>query len=179
MEPEFHLVLHGLIDALKNFQIVFGAQMLAPGLQQVQVILKGLDLDGPGLRRIRGIDLRGGAVGHVDGIHVVDELHQLFPVHVVGEPAAELCGKVIFSVREGAGTAKAGHNGTGLAANAGLHLAGDNGTATGINIRSLLQNQNLQIGPQVHQLIPRKNAGLSGADDRYIITHNWCLLKTR
>ena len=34
-------------------------------------------------------DLGGGAVLDVDGIHIVDEVHDLFPVHKVGEPAAK------------------------------------------------------------------------------------------
>ena len=41
LKRELQLVLQPLIDVLKDPQVVFGAQVLAPGLEQVQVIAKG------------------------------------------------------------------------------------------------------------------------------------------
>ena len=39
METELHTILHISVDILKNSQVVFGAQMLAARLQQVQIML--------------------------------------------------------------------------------------------------------------------------------------------
>ena len=53
---------------------------------------------------------------------------------------------------------------------------GDNGTTTGIDIRALLQNQDAEIRPQLHQLVACEYAGLSGADNCDVIMHIGCLL---
>ncbi len=61
-EAELHALLGGLVDALEDLQVVLGAQVLAAGLEQVEVVLQGLLLQGAGLGGGGGIDLGGGAV---------------------------------------------------------------------------------------------------------------------
>ena len=164
--------LHMLIDALEDLQIILCTQMLAPCAQQMEIMVQRLHLNGPGLRRLCGENILGRTMLHIDGIDIINEIHQLFAIHIVGEPAAKLGGKVILTIGKRSGTTEAGHNGAGLTADAGLHLSGDNGTLTGINICSLLQNQHTQLGAQLHKLISSKYAGLAGANDRYIIMHD-------
>ena len=170
VEAVFHMLLHGLIDALKDLQVVLGAQVLAAGLEEMEVMLQGALLQRPGLGGGGGKDLGGGAVLDIDGIHIVDEVHDLFPVHEVGEPAAESGGKVILAVGEGARAAKTAHGIADLAVNALLYLARHNGTAAGVDIGALIQGDHLERGMAAHQLVPGEDPGLAAADDGYIVS---------
>ena len=76
-EPELDALAHVLIDALEDFEVVLGAQVLAPGLEQVEVILQRLPLQCLGGGGVGGEHLVGGPVLHVDGVHIVDKLHDL------------------------------------------------------------------------------------------------------
>ena len=150
VEPELQLVLQPLIDVLEDAQIVLCAQVLAPGLEQMQVIGQRPALQGPGLGGGGGEALGGGAVGHVDGVHIVDQLHHLPGVHEVGEPAAELGGEVELSVREGPGPAEAAHGVAHRAVDALLHLARHDGAAAAVDVAPLLQDHHLQLRISAH-----------------------------
>ena len=168
-EPELDALAHLLIDALENFEVVLGAQVLAPGLEQMEVILQCLLLQGLGGGGLGGEHLVGGPVPHVDGVHVVDELHDLPLGHEVGEPAAEGGGEIVLAVGEGARPAEAAHGVTHLAVDALLHLARHDGAAPGIDVGPLIQGDHLEARVAVHQLIAREDAGLAAADDGNVI----------
>ena len=169
VEAELQHVLESLIDILEDAQVVLGAQVLAPGLKQVQVIAQGLSGQSLGLVALGGENLGGGPVGDVDGVHVVDEVHDHLGVHKVGEPAAELGGKVELSVGESACAAKAAHGVAYGTVDAFADLARHNGAAAVVDIPALVQGQHLQVGTAVGQLVGGKDARLAAAQDHYVI----------
>ena len=65
------LVLQVLIDVGQNAQVVLGAQMLALGLQQVQVVLQRLFLQRLRLGGGGGEALGGRAEADVHAVHIV------------------------------------------------------------------------------------------------------------
>ena len=168
-EAELHPLLGGLIDALEDLQVVLRAQVLAAGLEQVEVVLQGLLLQGPGLGGGGGVDLGGGAVLDVDGVHVVDEVHDLLGVHKVGEPAAEGGGEVVLAVREGARAAEAAHGVADFAVDALLHLARHDGAAAAVDVGALVQCHYLEAGVPEHQLVAGENARLAAAQNGNVI----------
>ncbi len=169
VEMELHTLAALLIDALQDLQVVLGTQVLTPGLEQMKVVLQGPLLQGTGRRGIGGEHFVGGSVLHVDGVHIVDEAHDLFLGHEVGEPAAERGGEVIFAVGKGAGAAKTAHGAAHLAVDALLHLARHNGAAAGIDIGPLIQGHHLEAGVAVHQLVPGENTGFAAAQNGNVI----------
>ena len=169
VEAELQLVLQPLIDVLKDPQVVFGAQVLAPGLEQVQVIAKGPAGQSFGLCGLGGKDLLRGAVGHVDGVHIVNELHHLARLHKVGEPPAELGGEVELSVGERARPAKAAHGVAHRAVDALPHLARHDGAAAVVDVPPLVQGQHLQLRAVAGQLVGGEDPGLTAAQDDNVI----------
>ena len=169
VEAELQLVPQTLVDVGEDAQVVLGAQVLAPGLEQVQVVGQGPALQGLGLGRGGGEALGGGPVGHVDGVHIVDEVHHFLGLDKVGEPAAELGGKVELAVGKGTRAAKAAHGMAHGAVDALLHLARHDGAAAVIDILTLVQGQDLQTGVQVGQLVGGEDTGLAAAQDDNII----------
>ena len=170
VEPELDALLQVLIDVLEDHQVLLGAQVLAPGLEQVEVELQGLLLQSLGLRGGGGEHLGGGAVGHIDGVHILDEVHDLLGIHEVGEPAAEGGGKVEFAVGEGAGAAEAAHGVADLALDAVLHLPRHDGAAPAVDVPALLQDHHLQSGVLFHQLVACVDTGLSTANDGNVVS---------
>ena len=128
-------------------------------------ILQSLGLRGGG-----GVHLGGSPMGHIDGIHILNELHDLLGIHEIGEPAAERGGEVEFAVGEGAGAPKAAHGVTDLTLDAVLHLSRYNGTAPAVNIPALLQDHHPQPGIAFHQFITRVDTGLSTANDGNVVS---------
>ena len=165
MEPVLNLIFQILINIRENLQVSLGAQVFTLSLEQVQVVLQRLDLQRPGLRDGGGKALCGGAVGHVDAVHIFDQLHHLFRLHVLGEPAAKLGGEVELAVGKGAGAAEAAHGVAGLAVDAALNLSRHDGTLAGVDIRALLQHDDVQLRMPQLQLIAGKNARFAAADD--------------
>ena len=169
VEAELQLVLQALVNILQDAQVVLGAQVLAAGLKQVQVVAQGLPSQGLGLRGLGGEALGGGAVEHVDGVYVLDELHHCAWVHKVGEPAAELGGKVELPVGEGARPAEAAHGVAHGTVDALLHLARHNGAAAVVDVLSLVQGQHLQARAAVGQLVGGKDARLAAAQNDDVV----------
>ena len=169
VEAELQHVLESLIDVLEDAQVVLGAQVLATGLEQVQIVAQCLPGQSLGLVALGGEDLGGGPVGDVDGVHVVDEVHDHLGVHKVGEPAAELGGKVELSVGEGACAAKAAHGVAYGTVDALADLARHNGAAAVVDIPALVQGQHLQVRTAVGQLVGGKDARLAAAQNHYVI----------
>ena len=169
VEAELQLVPQTLVDVGEDAQVVLGAQVLAPGLEQMQVVCQGPALQGLGLGGGGGEALGGGPVGNVDGVHIVDEVHHFLGLDKVGEPAAELGGKVELAVGKSARAAKAAHGMAHGAVDALLHLARHDGAAAVIDILTLVQGQDLQSGVQVGQLVSGEDTGLAAAQDDNII----------
>ena len=169
VEAELKLVLQSLIDVLKDTQVVFGAQVLAPGLEQMQVIAQGPAGQGSGLRGLGGKDLLSGAVSHVDGVYIVNELHHMPGLHKVGEPPAELGGEVELSVGEGARPAEAAHGVAHGAVDALPHFARHNGAAAVVDVPPLVQGQHLQLRAVAGQLISGEDPGLAASQDHNVV----------
>ena len=164
------LVLQVLIDVGQNAQVVLGAQMLALGLQQVQVVLQRLFLQRLRLGGGGGEALGGRAEADVHAVHIADQIHDLRCGHIVGEPAAEGGGEVELAVREGSGAAEAAHGIADGTVDAPVHLAGDDGTLAAVDVRALIHHQHIQLGAELLELVTGKDAGLAAANDRNIIT---------
>ncbi len=169
MEGELQFVLEALVDVGEDAQVVLGTQVLAPGLEQMEVVGQGLAGQLFGRVAFGGIDLGGGPVGHVDGVHIVNEFHHLGGLHKVGEPAAEGGGEVEFSVGEGPRSAEAAHSMAHRAEDAFLHLARHNGTAAVVDIRALVQGQHFQPRLEMGQLIGGEDARLPAAQDDDVV----------
>ena len=122
--------------------------------------LQGLCLGSGG-----GKILRGSSVEDIDGVHIVDQLHHLVRLHKVGQPSAELSGKVEFSVGKGARAAETAHGVTDGAVDTFPDLAGDDGAAAVIDVLPLVQGQNIQSGTKMGQLI-------GGEDPRFAAAQN-------
>jgi hypothetical protein len=163
------MLADGFIDALENFQVILGAQVLAPGLEQVKVELQRPLFQGTGGGRVGGKDLIGGAVLHVDGVHVFNQVHDLPGVHEVGEPAAKGGGEVVLPIGEGPRPAEAAHGIAHLAVDALLDLPGHDGAASGIDVGPLVQGDHLELRTPAHELIARKNTGLAAAQNGRVI----------
>ena len=163
VEPEGVPVPDGLVDAGEDLQVVFRAQVLAPGLEQVQVVLQRLPLQGAGLRGGGGVDLGGGPVAYVQGVHVVNQLHDLLLVQEVGEPAAEGGGEVELAVGEGPRAPEAAHGAAHPALDAGAGPARHNGALAAVDVRPLVHHQHLCGGAFQGQLVGGVDARLAGA----------------
>ena len=141
-----------------------------PGrLEQMEIISQRPAGQVLGLGRLGGIDLLGGAVGHVDGVHVINQLHHLAGVHKIGEPAAEFRGKIEFSVGKRPRATKAAHGMADGALHTGPHLSRHNGAAAVIDVPALIQGQHFEAGTAVGQLVSGKDTGLTAAQDNNVI----------
>ena len=169
MEGKLQLVRQPLIDVGEDAQIVLSAQVLAPGLKEVEIVGQGLAGQLPGRLALGGEYLGGGPVGHIDGVHIVDELHHMGGLHKVGKPAAELGGEVEFPVGESPGPAEAAHGMAHGTADALLHLPRHDGAAAAVDVRPLVQGQHLQLGMEMGQLIGGENACLPTAQDHSVV----------
>ena len=152
-----------LVEVGEDAQVVLRAQVLYPGLEEVEVVLQRLPPQGLGLRGGGGKDLGGGPVGHVDLVHIVDEVHDLPLRHEVGEPAAEGGGEVIFPVREGPCPAKTAHGVADLAVYAGGGLACHDGAAAVVDVPPLVHHQHPQAGAAAAEFVGGEDAGLAAA----------------
>ena len=139
--------------------------MLALGLEQVQVVFQRFDLQRPGFGGGGGVAFDGGAVGDIDAVHVLYEIHDFRRLHIVGEPAAKLGGKIKLAVGKCTGAAEAAHGIAGLTVNAGFHLACHNGTFPGIDVFPLFHNDNIKFRMQLLQFVAGKDPGLAAAND--------------
>ena len=135
----------------------------------MQVIAQGPAGQGSGLRGLGGKDLLSGAVSHVDGVYIVNELHHMPGLHKVGEPPAELGGEVELSVGERARPAEAAHGVTHGAVDALPHFARHNGAAAVVDVPPLVQGQHLQLRAVAGQLIGGENPSLTTAQDDNVI----------
>jgi hypothetical protein len=59
---------------------------------------------------------------HIDLIYVMHQLKRLLFADIFVKRTAEVVGNIVFTVGKGSRAAKAAHNGTALAADAGLYL---------------------------------------------------------
>ena len=169
VEQEGMPVPDGLIDAGEDFQVVFRPQVLALGLEQMQVIFQRLPLQRLGLGGGGGVHLGGGAVLHVEAVHIADEVHDLPLLQEIGEPAAKGGGEVEFPVGEGPRPAKAAHGAAHPALDAGADLARHDGALAAVDIRPLVHHQHPGGGAFQRQLIGGVDAGLAGAQDHHVV----------
>ena len=138
-------------------------------VQQVQVVLDALPLE---LGACGGIEPGAlAAVGHIDIIHITHQVQSLLLADVLKEGAAEVVGDVVLAVGKCACAAETAHNGAALAADAGLDLVAVNGTVALVQGMTGLENSNLHILIQLHQLVGGENAAGACADNDYIVVH--------
>ena len=85
--------------------------------------------------------------------------------------AAEIIGDVVLTVGERARAAKAAHDGTALAADAGFDLLAVNGAAALAQRMAGLEHGHLHDGIQLQQFIGGENAAGACADNDHVIIH--------
>ena len=143
------------------------------GVEQVQVVL---DADLFELGTGGGVELGAiAAVAHVDIVHITHQLQGRLLADVLVEGAAEVVCNIVFAVGEGACAAKAAHDGAALAADAGFDLDAVDGTAALGQCMTGLKHGHLQGWIALNQLIGRKNAAGTGADDNHVVIHVFLL----
>ena len=113
--------------------------------------------------------LVGRAVFHIDGVNVVNKLHDLVVVHEIGQPAAELGREVIFAVGKRTRAAEAAHGVANAAMDAFLDLACNNGAMPRIDISALVENADLKLGMTGNKLVTGKNTGRAASDYRNVV----------
>ena len=169
IEVEVHLVLKVGVEVFQHHIVDVGAQMPDGGIQQVQVILNAELLE---LGSCSGVELGAlAAVGHVDLVHVFHQVQGPLFADVLKEGAAEIVGDVVLAVGEGPRAAEAGHDGAGLAADAGLDGGAVDGALPLIQGVTGLKHADLQVRIPQHQLIGGKNAAGARADNEDIVIH--------
>ena len=151
IEAEFHLVLQFREQVLQDHVVDVRPEMPDRRLQKKQLVLHAELLQ---VRSRGGIKLcAGAAVGHVDLIHIVHELQGRLTADILIQRPAEIVGNIVFSVGERAGAAETVHDGTGLAADAALHLFPVDGTFPLFQRVPRVKHQNLQFRRVLHQFV--------------------------
>ena len=167
VEIEVDVILQVVIQVLEDSIVNICAQMTDRCIQQVEIVLQALTLE---LAPCGGVEASAlAAVCHVDLVHIVHQLQRLVLADVLIESAAELVGDVIFTVGESACTAKAVHNGAGLALDAGLDLHAVDGALALMEGIARLKDGHLPLGLQLLQLIGGENTAGAGTDNHDII----------
>ena len=170
IKVEVHLVLKERVQVFQHHIVDVGAQMAHGGIQQVQVVLNA---DGLKLGAGGGIEPGArAAVGHVDVIYIFHQVQGPLLADILVEGAAEIVGDVVFSVGKSPRAAEAGHDGAALAANTALDGGAVDGAGPLVQGMTGLKNADLQAGRPQHQLVRRKNAAGTGANNKHIIVHN-------
>ena len=138
-------------------------------VQKVQVILNAQGLE-PGT----GCGVQLGtlsAVAHVDFIHILHQIQRLLFPDIFVEGAAKVVGKIVFSVRESAGTAKAAHDAAAFAANAAFDFLSVNGTVAFIQGMACFKDSHFQRRRPLGQFVCRENTARTCANNDDIIPH--------
>ena len=170
MEVEVHTVLQLAVQIPQHLKVDVGAQMPHRRVEQVEIIPQALGLKG-GVGG--GVELcLAAAVGDVDVVHIVHQLQRALLSDIAVQRAAKFVCDVIFAVRKRARTAKAVHNGAGLAVDAAFDLIAVNGAAALTQLAAAFQHGDLQAWGFVAELIGGKNAARTCADNEYIILHS-------
>ena len=138
-------------------------------IQQVQVIL---NTEGFKPAAGGGIELCSrAAVAKIDLVHIAHQIQSLLFADIFIQRSAKIIGNVIFSIRERACSAKAAHNTTAFAADAGFHLLPIDGTAPLAQGMACFKDSNLQLRLPLHQFIGRKNTAGACSNNNDIILH--------
>ncbi len=145
--------------------------MLAARLKKMEIEAERAPRQFSCLRGGGGEELSSGPMGDVDGVNIVDQIHDRLGLQEVGEPAAKLGGEIELSVGKGPGPAEAGHDGAGVTARAVLDLPGDDGTLTVIDVPAPFQYDHIQLRLPLTKLVGGVYAGGAGADDGNVICH--------
>ena len=147
------MLLEIIVDVAEDADVIFRTQMLAGSVEQVQIVLQRQLLELSGLITVSGKSLLGGTEPDVDGINVFDQIHDLFLVNEVRQPAAEVGCKVKLAVREGACTAESVHDRTCRAVDAFLYLSLYYRAFSVFQILALFQDQDLVVRCFLDQFI--------------------------
>ena len=163
------MVLHLRVEVLQDHVVDVCPQVADGCVQKLKLVLDADLFKG---RARRGVELRPLApVGQVDGIHILHQFNGFFLPYMFIEGAAEIVGDIVFSVTEGTGPAEAGHDRAALAADAGFDLVSVYGAVSVLELFAPFKYPDLQVRSVFHQLVSRKNASRSGADNDHIIFH--------
>ena len=164
---ELDMVLHLRIEVFQDHVVDVRPQVADRRIQELELVL---DTDLLEIRARRGVEFCPlTAVRHVDRVHVLHQLQGLLFADILVERPAEVIGDIILPIAEGARSAEAGHNGTALASDAGLHLVPVDGTAALFQLVSSLKDADLPFRPFLHQLIGGKNTSGARPDNDHII----------
>ena len=92
--------------------------------------------------------------------------------------ATKIIGNIILSVGESTCTTETAHNGTALAANAGLDLLAVNGTMASAQCVTGFKNSYFQLRLELHQFVGRKNSSGAGTNNDQVVIHGNSSLDT-
>ena len=111
----------------------------------------------------------------IDLINIIHQINCLFTADMLVQRTAEIIRNVVFSIGESACSAKSTHDRTGRTFDTGFHLLAVNRTTALLQRIARLKNRYLKPRTLFHQLIRRKNATRTCADDNDIIFHTYIL----
>ena len=118
--------------------------MVDPCRYQVKIGPGCLALDFFDLILIGAKDMLRRFAAKVDVVYAFDQFGHSAPLHEFVQPAAELSGKSQLAVAKGPGSTPTGNNGTRVTA--GTDTAPFHRTVPGRNIRTFLQQEDLESG---------------------------------
>ena len=168
---EIHFFLQLGIEIFQHQVVDVRAQVTHGSIQQVQVVLnaKGLEPCAG-----RGVQLSSfTAVTQIDFIHVAHQLQRtLFP-DILVQRTTEIVGDIVLAIRECACAAESAHNGTALAAYAGLYFYAVNGAMTAVQRVTRFEHGNLEGRFTGSQFVSGEDtAGTCTDDDNVILIHD-------
>ena len=174
---EIHLVFQVGIEVFQHHIVDVRTQMPDGSVQQVQIVLNAQGLEtGTG----GGIELGTlAAIAHIDVVHIAHQIQGLLLADVFVKGSTKIVGEIIFSVREGTGSAEAAHNAAAFAADTAFDFLSVDGTAAFFQRVSGLKYRHLQGRIGLTQLVGRENASRASSDNNHIILHSFLQNKRR
>ena len=167
MKIEVHLVLQFVVNVAQHLVVDVRPEMTDGSGEQVHVVLQAARAE---LRVACRVELRlAAAVLHIDLVDILHQVNGLFPADVLVERAAKLICNVVLSVGECACAAESAHDGAGLAVDAVLDPVAVNRASSLRERPAVLKHGDFHIRTQADQLISRKNAAGTCADDNGIV----------
>ena len=174
MEVKIDPVFQFIIKILQNNIIDVCSQMADRCIQQCQFVLHTDFFQFRPGSGIHGCIIS--AVSNIDVIYIMHQFQSLFPADVFMQRPAKIICNVVFAVGKSTSAAKAVHNGTSLAVDAGFDLFSINRTMSLFQRSAFLQDCYFQFG-FFRQLICRKYSARASAYDHNVIFHFYYSLK--
>lgn len=173
MEIEINVGLHFIVHVFQHDIVDISTEVTHRCIEQLQLVLHAELFEF--CARSREHPCRLSAMADVNLIDVVHQINRLFASDVLIQRAAEIIRNIVFSIGESACSAKSAHDRTGRTFDTGFHLLAVNRTTALLQRITRLKNRYLKLRTLFHQLIRRKNAARTCADDNDIIFHTYIL----